>query len=82
MLLIATSAMVAAQLQCQQISRPERELAETMLENVSKDVHKYYFDAKLQGLDWDALSERPSWKMTRLPICLWQTPKLPRFWNV
>jgi C-terminal processing protease CtpA/Prc len=39
----------------QQLSRLEKELAETMLQNVSADVHKYYFDSKLHGLDWDAL---------------------------
>ena len=33
----------------------ERDMAEAMLENVSSDVHKYYFDPKLDGLDWDAL---------------------------
>ncbi|MFZ0744371.1 MAG: S41 family peptidase [Terracidiphilus sp.] len=47
----------------QQISRLDRELSETMLDNVSSDVHKYYFDAKLHGLDWDELVNQ-----TRLDI--------------
>lgn len=54
-LLLAVLAMPAPRLLAQQLSRLDRELAETMLKNVSADVHKYYFDAKLHGLDWDAL---------------------------
>jgi hypothetical protein len=38
-----------------------------MLENVSKDVHKYYFDAKLQGLDWDALVRETKLEIGKAP---------------
>ena len=38
----------------QKLDRIERELAETMLKNVSDDVYKNYFDPTLHGLDWDS----------------------------
>lgn len=52
---LAAIALFVPAAHSQQISRLDRQLSETMLENVSSDVHKYYFDAKLHGLDWDAL---------------------------
>jgi len=38
----------------QHISRLERERAQVMLDAVSSDVRKQYYDPKLHGLDWDA----------------------------
>ena len=54
-LLILTVAALLPAARAQEMSRMERDMAEAMLENVSSDVHKYYFDPKLDGLDWDAL---------------------------
>ena len=47
--------ILAAVSPCQQISRLDRERAQAMLANVSDDVRKHYYDAKLHNLDWDAL---------------------------
>jgi len=47
----------------QQMSRVEREREETMLQNVSADVRKYYFDKNLHGLDWDALVQETKAKI-------------------
>ncbi|HKM49365.1 MAG TPA: S41 family peptidase, partial [Terriglobales bacterium] len=38
----------------QQYSKSDREFAHAMLRDVSADVQKYYYDAKLHGVDWDA----------------------------
>lgn len=51
----------------QQISRVDRDLAEGMLENAASDVHKYYFDSKLHGLDWDALVREAKGNIERAP---------------
>ena len=51
----------------QQISRVDRDLAETMLNNVSEDVRKYYFDPKLRGLDWDALVRQTRGDIEKAP---------------
>ena len=53
--LLAAIVALAPNVRAQQIQRLDRERAETMLENVSSDVRRYYFDPKLHGLDWDAL---------------------------
>ncbi len=53
--------------QAQQLSRLDRELAETMLDNVSADVSKYYFDAKLHGLNWDALIRETKLNVDKAP---------------
>jgi len=37
----------------QQISRLERERVQVMLQTVVADVRKYYYDAKLHGVNWD-----------------------------
>jgi len=51
----------------QQIYRLDRERAETMLETVSSDVRTYYFDAKLHGLDWDALVRETKQRIDQAP---------------
>jgi len=38
-----------------------------MLSNISSDVHKYYFDAKLHGLDWDALVRETKQNIDKAP---------------
>jgi C-terminal processing protease CtpA/Prc len=38
-----------------------------MLDVVSSDVHKYYFDSKLHGLDWDALVRETKANITKTP---------------
>lgn len=38
----------------QQYTRTDREIAEGMLQNVSADVQKYYYDDRLNGIDWQA----------------------------
>jgi C-terminal processing protease CtpA/Prc len=40
----------------QNMSKIDRDLAKSMLENVSSDVRDHYFDQKLGGLDWDTLA--------------------------
>ena len=52
---LAAGASVLAR--SQQISRLDREMASAMLENLSDDVRKYYYDPKLAGLDWNALAQ-------------------------
>ena len=41
-------------LSAQQISCPDRDLAETMLESISADVRKHYYDPTFHGVDWEA----------------------------
>ena len=41
--------------QAQVLSKPDPTLAEAILDSVSSDVQKNYYDAKLHGLDWSAL---------------------------
>ena len=43
---------VAAQ---QQMSKTERESAESMLQTVASDIKKHYYDPNLHGLPWDAM---------------------------
>ena len=38
-----------------------------MLDNVSSDVHKYYFDQKVHDLDWDALVRQTRENIDRAP---------------
>jgi C-terminal processing protease CtpA/Prc len=38
----------------QRITKNDRQFAEEMLTHVAADVKKYYYDAKLHGVDWDA----------------------------
>lgn len=38
----------------QKYTKPDRELAQAMLQDVAADVQKHYYDAKLHGVDWDA----------------------------
>ena len=38
----------------QRMSKDDREVVLTMLENVSKDIRKYYYDPQLHGVDWEA----------------------------
>ncbi|HUX28839.1 MAG TPA: hypothetical protein VMV39_08620, partial [Terracidiphilus sp.] len=56
-LLILLAALVAGApfAQAQKLSRLDRQLAESILENVSSDIQKNYYDPKLHGLDWTAL---------------------------
>jgi C-terminal processing protease CtpA/Prc len=52
--LIAVLGLLAPLGWSQQFSRLDRELTQTMLQNVASDVRKYYRDPKLHGLDWDS----------------------------
>lgn len=38
----------------QHLSSLDRERAQVMLQNVTSDIRKYYYDPKLHGVDWDA----------------------------
>ena len=49
------------------MSRTDRDLAEAMLENISSDVQKNYFDPKLHGLDWDALTHEAMENIKKAP---------------
>jgi C-terminal processing protease CtpA/Prc len=42
----------------QKLDRIDRELAEKMLQDVSDDVSKNYFDSTLHGLDWNSLVKK------------------------
>ncbi len=42
----------------QEFDRLDREIAETMLKEVSDDVTKRYFDPTLHGLDWNSLVQK------------------------
>ena len=42
----------------QNLDRLDREMAETMLKDVSDDVNKNYFDPTLHGLDWNSLIQK------------------------
>jgi len=52
----------------QQMSRIDRERTEIILKEISGDIHKYYYDPKFHGVDWDtrirqakqAIDESPS----------------------
>ena len=61
--LFASILALAPAARCQQLTRVERDLAEAMLQNISSDVHKYYFDPKLAGLDWDTLVRQTKLKI-------------------
>jgi C-terminal processing protease CtpA/Prc len=51
---VSTLALLSCLGWSQHISSLDRERARVMLENVASDVRKYYYDAKLHGVDWDA----------------------------
>jgi C-terminal processing protease CtpA/Prc len=65
--LLAMAGLLVSSARGQQIQRLDRERAETMLENVSSDVRKYYYDAKLHGLDWDALVRETKLNIAKAP---------------
>jgi carboxyl-terminal processing protease len=52
--LISIALLLAHSGTSQQISRIERERAQAMLQTVGVDVRKYYYDATLHGVNWDA----------------------------
>ncbi len=39
----------------EKFSKDDRELAQTMLNNIASDIKKHYYDPKFHGLDWDAI---------------------------
>lgn len=43
------------QASAQKLSKDDRELAQTMLNNIASDIKKHYYDPKFHGLDWDAI---------------------------
>ena len=56
-LLMAAVLLFAAPLPGQKMSRTDRDMAVAMVENISSDVQKNYFDPKLHGLDWGTLTK-------------------------
>jgi len=57
---------ILAPLACaQHLSSFEREQELLMLQNVAADVHKYYYDPKFRGVDWDARVEETKQKITK-----------------
>jgi C-terminal processing protease CtpA/Prc len=54
-------------LSSQQLSRIDRDIAQAMLDNVSEDVQKNYFDPKLRGLDWEGLTREARENIKRAP---------------
>jgi C-terminal processing protease CtpA/Prc len=75
-MLLAAMVALSPAAGAQRISRMDRDLADTILQNVSSDVQKHYFDAKLNGLDWDELvrdtkrkvDNAPSWTVASAEI--------------
>lgn len=51
----------------QQLSSNERELADSMLKQISSDVQHEYYDAKLHGLDWNALVLQARQRIAKAP---------------
>ncbi len=49
------------------MTRVQKDLAEAMLKSVADDVEKHYFDAKLHGLDWDALVQETKENIDQAP---------------
>lgn len=49
----------------QRLDRLERELAQTMLQNVASDVRQNYYDPKFHGLDWDAKVQEAKEKIAK-----------------
>lgn len=64
---VALVVLFAAPLPAQKLSRMDRELAETMLDNVSRDMETYYYDPKLEGLEWTGLVEDAKAKIDQAP---------------
>jgi len=57
--LFLMSAMLSADVSfAQTFDRVDRDAAQTMLKDVSNDVHKNYFDPTLRGLDWASLVKK------------------------
>lgn len=53
--------------QAQKMDRLQREMSEAMLANVSSDVEKYYFDPKLDNLNWKELVKRTKASIDEAP---------------
>lgn len=64
--LLLCSLITRAQ-QTQQISSLDRDRARAMLENISNDVRKHYYDPKFHGLDWDFKVKETREKIDKAP---------------
>lgn len=51
----------------QRLTSVDRNLAQTMLQDVSNDVKRNYYDPKFHGLDWDALVNETKKKIDNAP---------------
>jgi len=69
-LLMSLALISAPPLTGQKMSKIDRDLAKSMLENVSSDVRDHYFDQRLGGLDWTKLvadaEENIAWAHRRI----------------
>jgi C-terminal processing protease CtpA/Prc len=65
--MLAAIIALAPSAQAQQLSRTDRDMEERMLGRISADVHEFYYDAKLHGLDWDSLVRETKEKIDQTP---------------
>src|SRR5215472_11904232 len=63
---LVTFALVA-ETYAQQISHEDRDLVGYMLKDISGDIKKHYYDAKLRGVDWDAKAAETKQKIDTSP---------------
>jgi carboxyl-terminal processing protease len=65
--LIAVICLTTVPSRAQKISNRDREQALTMLQEVSSEVAKHYYDPKLHGVDWDATINATRQKINAAP---------------
>jgi C-terminal processing protease CtpA/Prc len=61
--LIAITGLLSTNSWCQQISSFDRDRAQSMLQQISSDIKKHYYDPKFHGLDWGAKVEEMKQKI-------------------
>src|SRR5207302_4315729 len=62
-LLVAT--VGSPRMAAQRMSKQSRESAESMLQNITADIKKNYYDPKFHGLDWDAVVAQTKQKIDK-----------------
>src|SRR5258708_40274759 len=55
--------LLATNCWCQKIASLDRDRALSMLQEISSDVKKHYYDPKFHGVNWDGKIEEMKWRI-------------------